>query len=76
MHANPQKEQRPCTHGVLVAQEKCFKPNIPEVMLQDCLSSVTIQRRVLHALLVGGVGDEEDPPQNDFLQLSRNIEHQ
>ena len=57
---------------VLVAQEKCFKPNIPEVMLQDCLRSVTIQRRVLHELLVGGLGDKEDPSQNDFLQLSRS----
>jgi hypothetical protein len=57
---------------VLVAQEKCFKPNIPEVMLQDCLSSVTIRRRVLHELLVGGLGDEEDPSQNDLLQLSRS----
>ena len=52
-----------------------IKTNIPEVMLQDCLSAVTIQRRVLHELLVGGLGDEEDPSQNDFLQLSRNIEH-
>ena len=77
-HASPQKEQRPCTHGLLVAtgKEKCVKKGIPEVSLLDCLSAVTIQRRVLHELLVGGVGDEEDPPQNDFLQLSRNIEHQ
>ncbi len=49
-----------------------IKTNIPEVMLQDCLSAVTIQRRVLHELLVGGLGDKEDPSQNDILQLSRN----
>ncbi len=53
-----------------------FKKSIPEVSLLDCLSAATIQRRVLHELLVGGLGDEEDPSQNDFLQLSRNIEHQ
>ncbi len=44
-------------------------------MLLDCLSAVTIKRRVLHELLMGGLGDEEDPSQNDFLQLSRKIEH-
>ena len=54
-------------------KEKHFKKSIPEVSLLDCLSAVTIQRRVLHELLVGGLGDEEDPSQNDFLQLSRNI---
>ena len=57
-------------------KEKCLKRSIPEVLLLDCLSAVTIQRRVLHELRVGGLGDEEDPSQNDFLQLSRNIEHQ
>ena len=45
-------------------------------MLLDCLSAVTIKRRVLHELLMGGLGDEEDPAQNYFLQLSRKIEHQ
>ncbi len=54
-------------------KEKCFKKSIPEASLSDCLSAVTIQRRVLHELLVGGLGDEEDPSQNEFLQLSRNI---
>jgi hypothetical protein len=49
-----------------------FQESILEVMLLDCLGAVTIQRRVLHELLVGGLGDEEDPSQNDFLQLSRN----
>jgi hypothetical protein len=53
-----------------------FQESIPEVMQLDCLNTVTIQRRVLHQLLVGGLCDEENPPQNDFLQLSCNIEHQ
>jgi hypothetical protein len=56
-------------------KEKYFKKSIPEVSLLDCLRAVTIQRRVHHELLVGGLGDEEDPSQNDFLQLSRKIEH-
>ena len=51
-----------------------FQESILEVMLLDCLSAVTIQRRVLHELLVGGLGDEKNPSQNDFLQLSRDIE--
>ena len=55
--------------------EKCFKKSMPEVILLDCLAAVTIQSRVLHELLVGGLGKEEDSSQEDFLQLSRNIEH-
>ncbi len=48
-------------------KEKWFKKSKPEVMPLDCLNAVTIQRRVLHKLLVSGLGDEEDPSQNDFL---------
>jgi hypothetical protein len=44
-------------------------------MLLDRFSAMTIQSRVLHELLVGGNGDEEDPSQKNFLQLSTSIEH-
>ena len=53
-----------------------FQESILEVMLLDCLSAVTIQRRVPHEFLVGGLRDEEDPSQKNFLHLSRSIEHQ
>jgi hypothetical protein len=56
-------------------KQKWFKKSMPEVMLLDCLAAVTIQSRVLHELLVGGLGKEEDPSQEDFLQLSRKFEH-
>jgi hypothetical protein len=64
------RSKRPYTHGVFV---EMVSKSIPEVWLSDCLSAVTIQRRVHHELLVDGLGDEQDPSQNDFLQLSRNI---